>query len=78
MSTLNESLSEKILLVRDKIFISLGLTMVVVALIIFQTKITASTGLTWITFFVGLYLVLRGMKKLIYYTVSRIDKIFER
>ena len=74
------------LTLREKIFTGLGLTMVVVssgiwffteALAADFTKPTwaiASPGLTLLTLLVGSFLVLRGTKRLLKFTVSRLDK----
>ncbi|PCJ88311.1 MAG: hypothetical protein COA54_03335 [Thiotrichaceae bacterium] len=73
----------------EKIFTGLGVTMVVVSSTIWiltealapnLTKPAwdiASPGLTLLTLLVGLYLVLRGTKRLINATVSRLDRSFE-
>ena len=78
MSDLKLEATDNSLPVRDKIFIGLGMTMIFVALVIFQTEITASPALTLITFVVGLYLILRGMKKVIKTTTSKIDRALDR
>ena len=90
MNNLNPEATEKSLLLRDKIFIGLGGTMVIVsggiwiitiALAPEYTKPTwdlADPGLTLFTLIAGIYLVLRGTKKLIKTTVSRLDKSLER
>ena len=78
MNNLKLEATEKTLRVRDKIFIGLGMTMAIVVLVISQSDYAASPGLTWLTFFVGLYLVLRGMKKVIKTTVSKIDSTLDR
>ena len=77
MSNLKPEVTEKTLCVRDKIFIGLGMTMAIAALVISQSEYAATTSLTWLTFIVGLYLVLRGMRKLITTTVSRLDKALD-
>ena len=47
-------------------------------MVISQSEIAASPSLTWLTFIVGLYLVLRGMKKVIKTTMSQIDSVLDR
>ena len=73
----------------EKIFTGLGLTMVIVSSgIWFFTEALApdftkpswdiaSPGLTLLTFLVGLFLVLRGMKRLINASVSQLDNSLE-
>jgi len=73
----------------EKIFTGLGMTMVVVSLSIWiltealapdftkPTWYIASPGLTLLTLLVGLYLVLRGTKRLINSAVSRLDMALE-
>jgi len=90
MNNLNPEATEKSLLLRDKIFIGLGGTMVIVsggiwiitiALAPEYTKPTwdlADPGLTLFTLIAGIYLVLRGTKKLIKTAVSQLDKSLER
>ena len=78
MNKLKPEATEKTLRVRDKIFIGLGMTMAIVAVVISQSEYSASPGLTWFTFIVGLYLVLRGMKKPLSTAVSRLDNTLER
>lgn len=90
MSNLKPVKTEQSLRVRDKIFIGLGMTMVVVTATIWLqaevlipdfTKPTwdlASPGLTLLTFIIGSYLVLRGMKKVIKTTVAKIDSALDR
>ena len=89
MSDLKLEATDNSLTVRDKIFIGLGMTMATLAGIIWllsegltpafakQSWGIASPGLTLFTFIVGAYLVLRGTKKLIKFSVSRLDKTLE-
>jgi len=90
MSNLKPEATDNSLRVRDKIFIGLGMTMIAASTTIWLlsegltpefTKPSwaiASPGLTLLTLIIGFYLVLRGTKKLIKASVSRLDGTFEQ
>ena len=77
MSKLKPDTTEKTLRVRDKVFIGLGMTMVIITSLIALVSNAASPGLHLLTFIAGLLLVLHGTKQLIKEQVSRLDHKLE-